>query len=96
MQKNQKKINNQIKITYSCIMEKGQFTVEAIVSCDDRGQLVLPKDLRKKLNISAGEKLALMKIMDKNDAFFLTLIKADALGGLIKNYMTPVMKEVIK
>lgn len=77
-------------------MEKAKFSVEAIVSCDDRGQLVLPKELRKKLKISSGEKLALLKFMNSEEEFFLTLIKTHALEDLIKNYMTPVMKDVIK
>jgi len=77
-------------------MEKAKFSVEAIVSCDDRGQLVLPKDLRKRLDINSGEKLALLKFMNSKEEFFLTLIKTNALEDLIKNYMTPVMKDVIK
>ena len=32
--------------------------VESIISVDERGQMVLPKDLRDKANIRAGDKLA--------------------------------------
>lgn len=77
-------------------MDKAKFSVEAIVSCDDRGQLVLPKEIRKRLKILSGDKLALLNISNENDDFFLTLIKANALEGLIRNYMSPVMKDVIK
>ncbi len=77
-------------------MDKGKFSVEAIVSCDDRGQLVLPKDLRKRLKIGSGEKLALLRFMNDKEEFFLTLIKTHALEDLIKNYMSPVIKDVIK
>ncbi len=34
--------------------------IEAIVSFDDRGQLVIPKDLRKKFNLKAGDRFALI------------------------------------
>ena len=78
------------------IVDKPKFSVEAIISCDDRGSLILPKDIRKKLKIKAGEKLALLNIGNENDEFFLTLIKVNALEDLIKKFMTPVMKEVIK
>lgn len=78
-------------------MEKSKVSVEAILSCDDRGSLVLPKDIRKKLKIESGEKLALLKIAaDDEDQFFLTLIKANALESLIRKFLSPVMKEVIK
>ena len=68
-------------------MEKAKFSVEAIVSCDDRGQLVLPKDIRKKLKILSGDKLALLNISNGENDFFLTLIKADALEKLIRSYL---------
>lgn len=78
-------------------MDKSKVSVEAILSCDDRGSLVLPKDIRKKLNIESGEKLALLKIASgEDDQFFLTLIKANALEKLIRKFLSPVMKEVIK
>ncbi len=75
---------------------KSNFTVEAIVSCDERGQLVLPKDIRKRLDIQSGDKLALLNMTAKDDAFCLTLIKASSLEDLIKSYLSPVMKDIIK
>jgi AbrB family looped-hinge helix DNA binding protein len=33
--------------------------VESLISVDERGQMVLPKELREKANIRAGDKLAL-------------------------------------
>jgi len=71
------------------------FTLEAIVSCDDRGQLVLPKDLRRKLDIASGEKLALMEL-SHNGERVLALVKAESLGQAIKGYMAPVVKGLIK
>ena len=77
-------------------MNKATISVEAIVSCDERGQLVLPKDIRKKLKIQAGDKLAVLNCYSKDDQQFLTLIKTNSLEDLIKSYMGPVMKEIIK
>jgi len=71
-------------------------SVEAIVSCDERGQLVLPKDIRKKLDINPGDKLALLDCYSKDQKHFLTLIKTNSLEELIKSYMGPVMKDIIK
>jgi len=38
----------------------------------------------------------LLNISSGDEDFFLTLIKAASLEGLIRNYMSPVMKDVIK
>ena len=72
------------------------FSIEAVVSCDERGQLVLPKDLRRRLGIAAGEKLALMNFKTSDDDFCLTLIKAEALNNLIKEYLKPVVQQMKK
>jgi len=77
-------------------VKEHKFSVEAIVSCDDRGQLVLPKDVRKRLGIGSGEKLALLNMSKNGDEFFLTLIKTSSLESLIRNYMTPMVKDIIK
>jgi len=77
-------------------LNKSSISVEAIISCDDRGQLVLPKDIRKKLKIEAGDKLAVLNCYSKDDRQFLTLIKANSLEDLIKSYMGPMMKDMIK
>jgi len=75
---------------------KSNFSVEAIVSCDDRGQLVLPKDLRKKLDIKSGDKMALLNVGSYENTICLTLIKTNSLEELIKDYLGPVMKDIIK
>jgi antitoxin PrlF len=73
---------------------QSNFSVEAIVSCDERGQLVLPKDVRKKLDIKSGDKLALLNVTTKNNAICITLIKANSLEDIIKNYLSPMMKDI--
>ena len=65
-------------------------SVEAIISVDDRGQMVLPKDVRERAGIGPGDKLAL--VAWENDGKFccMTLIKADELGGLVRHSLEPV------
>jgi len=77
-------------------VNKSTFSVEAIISCDDRGQLVLPKDIRKRLSIKPGEKLALLNYTTEDNVFCLTLIRANSLEEVIKSYLKPVMKDMIK
>ena len=76
--------------------DKKSFSIEAVVSCDERGKLVLPKELRKRLGISAGEKLALMNFSTSGNDFCLTIIKADALNNLIREYLDPVVRQMKK
>ena len=71
-------------------MVESNFSVEAIVSCDERGQLVLPKDVRKKLDIKSGDKLALLNVVTKNKVLCITLIKTNSLDDIIKNYLAPI------
>ena len=66
------------------------------MSCDDRGQLVLPKDVRKVLNISPGDKLALLSCATDDDQLCLTIIKSSSLEDLVKNYLGPIMKDMSK
>jgi antitoxin PrlF len=70
--------------------------VESIVSVDERGQMVLPKDLREKANIKAGDKLAVVTWGQNNGATILALIKVDELSDLVKQMLGPVFKEISK
>jgi len=67
------------------------FELESIVSFDDRGQLVLPKDLRKKFNLSAGEKFALISCTDQEGLCCLSLIKTKALNSHIGKVLGPMI-----
>jgi antitoxin PrlF len=70
--------------------------VESVVSVDERGQMVLPKDLREKANIKAGDKLAVVSWGQNDGINCLTLIKVDDLSSLVKQMLGPVFKEISK
>jgi antitoxin PrlF len=70
--------------------------VESIVSVDERGQMVLPKDLREKAEIKPGDKLAIVSMEKNGKVCCLSLIKADELEGMVKSMLGPVMDEVFK
>ncbi len=69
--------------------------VESLISVDERGQMVLPKDLRDKANIKAGDKLAVISWERDGEVCCLTLIKADALADQVKGFLGPVMRDVM-
>jgi|TARA_Y100000310_G_C20323353_1_gene641818 AbrB family looped-hinge helix DNA binding protein len=69
--------------------------VEALVSVDERGQMVLPKELREKANICPGDKLAVTSWEKDGKVCCISLIKAEELTGMVKRTLGPVMKEVL-
>ena len=69
--------------------------VESIVSVDDRGQMVLPKDLRERTRIRPGDKLALVSWERDGEVCCLSLIKAEELTDMVKQRLGPVMADVL-
>lgn len=70
---------------------EGCCQVASLVSVDERGQMILPKEIRERAGIRAGDKLAVV-VWENEGAFCcLTLIKADGLGGMVKKMLGPVM-----
>ena len=70
--------------------------VESVISVDDRGQLVLPKEIREKAGIRAGDKLAVVSWKRKGEICCISLIRVGELAGMVKNILGPVIKEVMK
>jgi AbrB family looped-hinge helix DNA binding protein len=69
--------------------------VEALISVDERGQMVLPKEIRDQANIRAGDKLALVSWKKDGRVCCFTLIKAEEFGDMVKGLLGPMMKEVM-
>lgn len=67
--------------------------IEAIVTVDGRGQLVLPKEVREQAGIRAGEKLALVILRRKGRFCCLSLMKTDSLSGAVRGVLAPAMRE---
>ena len=70
-------------------------SVESIISVDERGQMVLPKELRKKADIRPGDKFAVINYEKDGKTCCLTLIKVDDMAGMVKTFLGPMMKDVI-
>jgi antitoxin PrlF len=68
--------------------------VESLISVDERGQMVLPKEIREKANIRAGDKLALVSWEKNGKVCCISLIKAEDFGGMVKGLLGPMMKEM--
>jgi antitoxin PrlF len=78
--------------TFGCAPGSG-CRVEAVLSVDDRGQMVLPKDIREKAGIRTGDKLALISWSRGEDVCCLALMKVENLSGMVKDVLGPLMQE---
>ncbi|MGA2120810.1 MAG: HgcAB-associated protein [Methanoregula sp.] len=67
--------------------------VESVLSVDERGQMVLPKDVRERAGIRTGDKLALISWEKEGAVCCLALMKVENLSGIVKNVLGPLLHE---
>jgi AbrB family looped-hinge helix DNA binding protein len=65
--------------------------LESVLSVDDRGQMVLPKEVRERAGISSGDKLALISWERDGRVCCLALMKVENLSGMVKGVLGPLM-----
>lgn len=80
----------------STCSEMGCCKVEAVVSVDDRGQMVLPKEIRDKGRIRAGDKLAVVAMEQDGKLCCISLIKVEELTEMVKSLLGPVMNGIFQ
>lgn len=76
------------------IENKGCCQVEALVAVDERGQMVLPKEVREKAQIKPGDKLAVVIFEKDGKVCCVTLIKAENFGGMVKTLLSPMVEDI--
>ena len=88
------------KSEYCCApMESGMgccCKVESLMSVDERGQMVLPKEIREKAGIRAGDTLALVTWEKDGEVYCISLVKIEAITEMVKGMLGPVMKEILQ
>ncbi len=70
--------------------------VSAVVSIDERGQMVLPKELRDRAKIRAGDKLAVLSWEMDDEVCCISIMKTDGFGEMVKEMLGPMMREIMK
>jgi antitoxin PrlF len=82
----------------SCFQPRSDQTncckVESLISVDERGQMVLPKEMREKANIHPGDKLALISWEKNGKVCCISMVKAEDFGDMVKGLLGPMMKEM--
>ena len=69
--------------------------VDSLVAVDDRGQMVLPKELRDRAGIKGGDKLAVISWEKDGQVCCLSLIKVEEFSGMIKGVLGPLMGDLL-
>ena len=66
--------------------------IEGVVHLDSRGQIVLPKKLREKMNLKEGDELAVISMNEKGKIASISLMKTNRINRIIM----PIMKEIME
>jgi len=72
----------------------GCCSMESVVSVDDRGQMVLPKEIREKAGIKPGDKIAIVSWEKDGKICCISLLKADDFKGMVRDMLGPMMKDM--
>ena len=67
--------------------------VEGVTSIDERGQMVLPKEIREKAGIQAGDKMAVITWEKDGQVCCISLLKTTDLAPMVKNILSPMINE---
>ena len=70
--------------------------VDAIVTIDSKGQMLLPKDLREKTKLKSGDKLAIMACEKEGEICCIVMVKAEGLGEAMSKLISPALRQVIR
>jgi AbrB family looped-hinge helix DNA binding protein len=73
----------------------GCCAVQAVVTVDERGQMVIPKDVRDRAGIRPGDKYVLVTWEKDGKVCCLSLIRAENLAGMVKEMLQPVMQGIV-
>ena len=70
--------------------------IDAIITMDAKGQIVLPKDLRERADLKATDKIAVVAYEKEGKVCCIVMIKAERLTGAISKTLSPLLKGVIE
>ena len=70
--------------------------IDAIITMDAKGQVVLPKDLRDKAGLKAADKIAVVAYEREGKVCCIVMIKAERLAGAVSKTLSPLLKGVLE
>lgn len=69
--------------------------VESLVTVDDRGQMVLPKELRDRAGVRGGDKLAVISWEKEGAVCCLSLVKVEEFSEMVRSVLGPLMGDLL-
>jgi antitoxin PrlF len=66
--------------------------IEAVVTLDGKGQIVLPKDLREKAGLSSGDKLAMVAFEREGAVCCFVMVRTKVLRSTVKNMLGSIFE----
>ena len=72
-----------------CVETVMGYTVESVVSIDDRGQMVLPKEIRGKLGVKPNDRLAIATSSRNGKVCCVHLFRANELDDRVRQVVNP-------
>jgi antitoxin PrlF len=70
--------------------------IDAVITIDVKGQIVLPKDLREKANFKPNDKIAVVACEKDGEVCCIMMLKAEKLQGAVTKTLGPLLKGVTK
>ena len=70
--------------------------IEAVVSLDERGQILLPKEIREKAGLRPRDKLAVIVHYHNSEVAYIMLIPVEHLAEGLRRFLGPLLRELLE
>ena len=70
--------------------------IDAVITMDAKGQVVLPKDLREKADFKPNDKIAVVACEKEGKVCCIMMLKAERLANAVSKTLSPLLKGVIE
>jgi AbrB family looped-hinge helix DNA binding protein len=74
----------------------GVCRIDAVVTMDAKGQIVLPKDLREKASFKPNDKIAVVACEKNGEVCCIMMVKAERFRSALSETLGPLLKGVIE
>ena len=76
-------------------LPRPRLRIEGVATIDDRGQMVIPKPIRDRMELKAGDKLAISVMESEGRPCCLTLIKTEELAERVRDILGPAINDIM-
>jgi len=80
----------------SCGVNTDTCRIDAVITMDAKGQVVLPKDLREKANFKPNDKIAVVACEKNGEVCCIMMLKAERLRDAVSKTLGPLLESISK